>query len=149
MKCLYSVRHLLQQISLRKTLVTDKTQKKKNLTEKVLMTSSIKCTLVFWRPIRFTFHYLTSHALFISLNLQTILLHLCYLGTKLQGEQALKQIRYHASNNLEIVYRRYLLLLARARKILSFLNLAFGFLFSLLSPVIRGIPMEEHVESPK
>lgn len=29
MKCLYSVRHLLQQISLRKTLVTDKTQKKK------------------------------------------------------------------------------------------------------------------------
>lgn len=63
-----------------------------------------------------TFHYLTSHALFISLHLQTTLLYLCYLGSKRHAEQPLKQIVHYASSNLETVYRRHLLLLALAQE---------------------------------
>lgn len=50
-----------------------------------MIASGLKHTWGIWRHIYITFHYLKSHALFISLNWQTILLCLCYLDTKMQG----------------------------------------------------------------
>ena len=95
-----------QQISLRKLLVTDRTWGKK---------SHVKDFDYKWYKAHSSFLKTHSHYFHRSQFTDNLALFVLTLALNCKKNRLLKQILYHTSNNLEIVYRRYLLLLASSR----------------------------------